>query len=160
MLSLPALAFRIERNVAVEPQPRHVYAKQPLPFRVTLCRSHLRMIEHAVLEVVHHCAVRYEHERACKMAVQELARIISEEVFSASFRKEFHAHRMHLAALHAWPHCLHRNASPVHPVRKRMARLVCNGFHIIVSAVEVGKDERYFVIMYGGAVSAALLAFC
>ena len=94
------------------------------------------------------------------MTVTEFVRVFSEEFFSALPREELHAHRVHFAAFHARPDRIDRDSRSVHPVRKCMAGFMGHGLDIALSAVEVGKDKRHFVIVYASAVSASLFALC
>ena len=80
MLPLPVLAVGVEGDLSVQFYPRSVDAHQFLPAVVALTGRPVRIGVDFVLEVVHHGAVRYECDGACKVAVEELAGILSEEV--------------------------------------------------------------------------------
>ena len=64
---------------------------------------------------------------------------------------------MDLAALHTRPDCFNGNTLAVVPIGKGVPRLVGDDLDIMLSAVEICKDKRNFVIVNTRAVTAAVL---
>ena len=157
-LPLPMLAVRIERNLAVQSEPRRIDAHEPLPFRVALLGRQIRLFVHDMLEVVDHRAVRDERQRGGQVAVFELVRVGAEEALGVFPAEEFHAHRMDLARFLARVLIRHRDALAVYPVGKGVTRLVRDDLDVALGAVEVGEDERTLIHRQRVAVAAALLA--
>ena len=93
-----------------------------------------------------------------QMAVAELAGILSEEAVRPRPREELHRHRVDLAGLHAGPYIGVRDAVAVHIGGKGMAGLMGHDLHIVLGAVEVGKDEGHLIIAQTGAVATTRLA--
>ena len=92
------------------------------------------------------------------MAVQELAGVGAEEALGPRPGKELHAHGVYLAALQRRPDIAAGDALAVGPVGKGVTGLVGHHLHIVLGAVEVGKDEGHLILAQAGAVAAALLA--
>lgn len=125
---------------------------------MALLRGHVGLLIDNVLEVIDHRAVGNEGQRPGQMAVAELAGILSKEAVRPRPREELHRHRVDLAGLHAGPYIGVRDAVAVHIGGKGMAGLMGHNLHIVLGAVEVGKDEGHLIIAQTGAVAAARLA--
>ena len=146
VLALPALAVRVEGNLAVEAHPRHVDAQQPFPGGVALGGRHLGVLVDLVLEVVDHRAVRDEGDGAGQVRVAVLARVVAKELLGPRPRHELHGHRVDLAGLHRGHGEAERHHVGVHVVGERVARLVRDHLDVALRAVEVGKDEGHVVV--------------
>ena len=157
-LALPVLTRTVERDLAVQTHPRLVDGGQLFPLGMALLRGHVGLLIDNVLEVVNHRAVGDEGQRPGQMAVTELAGILAEETVRPRPSEELHRHRVDLAGLHAGPYIGVRDAVAVHIGGKGMAGLMGHDLHIVLGAVEVGKDEGHLIIAQTGAVAAARLA--
>ena len=159
VLALPGHALAVERNVSVQFHPGHVDLLQLLPAGVALCRGHVRMGVDLVLEVVDQRTVGDELQRACQVAVIELAGVIAEEALFPGPGEEFHGHGVHFAGFHGRPVVFAGDAVAVRPDFERVTRFVGHNFHVVLRAVEVREDERALVVRQFRTVSAARFAF-
>ena len=66
---------------------------------------------------------------------------------------------MHLAGLHTGPYISQRHTFAVHISSKSMSGFMSDYLHIMLCAVEIGKDKRYFIVRNTGAVAASGLSF-
>ena len=121
-------------------------------------RGHVRLFIDDMLEVVDHCAVGDEGQRAGQMVVAELAGVVSEEALGPRPCEEFHGHGVHLAALKTRPDRFGRDAVAVEIRGKGVPRLMRHDLDVVLRAVEVGEDKGHMVLAQARAVAACALA--